>query len=67
MPPKSGWKTTEFWLTLTTVGLSVAKSIGLLPIADASPIEEATAQVVSGIFGAVTVIGYAIARAKVKK
>lgn len=60
-PPKPGWKTTEFWLTLVTLILSMAYASGLIT-SDTSPVGKAIV-FAAGILKA---LGYTVSRTLVK-
>lgn len=62
MDVKSGWKTTEFWLTLVAVTLGALAASGLL--ADAGGVWERLAGVALSVLAA---LGYSTSRASVKK
>ena len=47
---KSGWQTSEFWLTLTANVLAFAVAFGIVPLADQSTVSGAVTQIVTGVF-----------------
>lgn len=61
IPVKSGWRSSEFWLSSVAVLMGVLLSSGLVP--DASPWAKLVG-VVASILGA---LGYTVSRSIVKK
>ena len=47
---KSGWQTSEFWLTLTANVLAFAVAFGIVPLADQATVSGAVTQIVTGVF-----------------
>ncbi len=48
---KSGWQTSEFWLTLTANVLAFAVAFGIVPIGDKETVQGAATQIITGVFG----------------
>lgn len=63
---KPGWKTTEFWLTLAVGIPSFLVAAGIIQSEHRETLTDAITKVVSGIFGAWTIIAYIKSRAEVK-
>ncbi len=61
-----GWKTTEFWLTLSTLVLQALVLLGVIGNGDVDPYMKAMAQIISGVFGVVAIGTYNHSRALVK-
>lgn len=66
MSIKPGWKTSEFWLTLTSVLVSGAVALGLLPNAEGEQLAGGLTAVVTGVFAVIPVALYIWGRVKVK-
>jgi len=66
MQIKDGWKTTEFWLTLISVLVSGAVTLGALPTAEGEQLQGGLAAIVTGVFTVAPVLLYIWNRAKVK-
>lgn len=66
MEIKDGWKTTEFWLTLISVLVSGAVTLGALPTAEGEQLQSGLAAIVTGVFTVIPVALYIWNRAKVK-
>lgn len=64
---KAGWKTSEFWLTLISVLISGAVSLGLLPSTEGEQLQTGLIAIVTGIFTVVPVAFYIWNRATVKQ
>ena len=60
---KTGYKTTEFWLSLLATLLGFLLASGVM---DSVPEESWIARVVGGAVAALAALGYAASRAKVK-
>lgn len=58
---KSGWKTSEFWLTIVSVSLAGFLNSGLLP--DAHP----AIKVAGIVAAALTALGYSVSRGLIKR
>ena len=48
---KSGWQTSEFWLTLVANVLAFAVAFGIVPIGDKETVQGAATQIITGVFG----------------
>lgn len=66
MDIKTGYKTTEFWLTLISLLVGGATALGLLPTEQGEQLQSGLGQVVVGIFTVVPVALYIWNRARVK-
>ena len=63
---KSGYKTTEFWLTLVSTLVSAAVALGLLPTAEGEQLNSGLAAIVTGVFMVVPVALYIWGRVRIK-
>jgi len=63
---KTGYKTSEFWLTLISVLVSGAVSLGLLPTAEGEQLQTGLIAIVTGVFMVIPVAVYIWNRATVK-
>lgn len=61
-PPKPGWKTTEFWLTLLALGLTQLYASGVTD----SHADSSWVKAIAFFAAALTAAGYAVSRGKVK-
>lgn len=64
---KSGFKTTEFWLTLVPLFLGVLAVFGVFTPTETTQMNAGLTQIIGGIFAVLPVIGYTISRGEVKK
>lgn len=64
---KSGWQTSEAWITLVTSVIAIMGAVGLIGPENLPAITENIKNIVLGIFALVTVLGYARERSEVKK
>lgn len=62
---KSGWKTTEFWVSLVSMGAGLAAMLGLQ--IDSDGLTGAVEQVVGGIIAGASALGYSLSRGLAKK
>ena len=64
---KSGWKTTEFWLSLATSLAGLSALLGFITPSDAGTVVAGLTQAVGGVMSAVAVIGYSWSRGAAKQ
>jgi hypothetical protein len=63
---KPGYKTTEFYVTIATLAITLAAASGKVSQADVPGLNAAAGQAISSIIGLVTAIAYIWSRTKVK-
>ena len=63
---KSGYKTTEFWLSIATAICGLLVTLGVFDAAQASDVSTAIGQVAGAVIMAVSSGAYAISRSKSK-
>ena len=63
---KSGWKTTEFWVSIITSMVGILVTLGLFTPDNASSLIQSISMIVGGIVTSVPIVGYAISRGKAK-
>ena len=66
MDVKSGFKTTEFWVSLATGIFGVLVTLGIFTPEQAGDITTSVGQVAGGIITAITAAAYAISRGRAK-
>lgn len=65
-PTKAGVRTSEFWVTITTVIASVLATSGVITQDQASETTKNVTAIVSGVVAAASVVSYIWSRVKVK-
>lgn len=63
---KSGWKTTEFWVSLATSIFGVLVTTGVFTPEQAGDLVSSVGQIAGGLITVVASAAYAISRAKTK-
>lgn len=63
---KPGWKTTEFWVSITAAA-GILVLLGYITPEKSSALTEASSQIIGSIMTAVPVTGYALSRGRVKQ
>lgn len=70
-PLKSGWKTTEFWITLAGQGIALMVIMGVIKPAEQATLGEHVAKSVEAIFALIvsgsTLLSYIAGRTRLKE
>jgi len=64
---KSGWKTTEFWLTIASAVIGLLAVFGLITPEQASASTEQLVKIIGVIVPAIAAAGYSASRGQAKK
>ena len=64
---KSGWKTSEFWVSMATAAFGVLVTLGVVTPEMASEGTQAVGQIVGGVIILAPIIDYIWSRTQVKK
>jgi len=64
---KEGWKTTEFWMTLTAQILALGMLTGVVTPEQGQVLGDASGQVIGGVMSVIAGGSYAISRGLAKK
>ena len=67
MEIKDGWKTTEFWVSISTIIIGLCVIFGLFTTKEASEVIVIAEKITGSLMAVVSVAGYAYARAKAKE
>lgn len=67
MNNKTGFKTSEFWVTLIPLVVSLLITTGVISPADATQTTEMVTEVVAGIIAGVSLVSYIVSRTSLKK
>ena len=63
---KSGWKTTEFWVSIATSLAGILTMFGIFTPEKAAALPVAIEQIVGGVVAIVPIVGYVLSRGKAK-
>jgi len=66
MDIKSGWKTTEFWTSITTAVAGLAVMLGFITPQESGQILGGLTQAIGGVMTVVPIVAYAWSRGKAK-
>jgi len=66
MDIKEGWKTTEFWVSISTALVGVGVAFGFFTPAESTQLMSSISQIVGGLMTIVPVVAYAISRGNAK-
>lgn len=63
---KAGWKTTEFWASISTALIGVLVLFGFFTQADAGEFVNGVNNIVGGVMSIAPIIGYSLSRGRAK-
>ena len=67
MDIKQGYKTTEFWVTIGSMAVTVAGFAGVFAPGDVEGVNNAVGQLVTAVFSGVAAVAYIVGRVQLKK